>query len=121
MSYDNLGTRRGKQLTLRTLWSWDTGAAAESLQSCPTLRLHTWQPTRLRRPWDSPGKNTGVGYLKPCKNSRYARLKQQAQGLQQVGCCMFVEHKGEMTDKISEAGRGTLALSEQMYRTSFRG
>ena len=28
-------------------------AAAKSLQSCPTL----W----LLRPWDSPGKNTGVG------------------------------------------------------------
>ena len=22
---------------------------------------HRWQPTRLNRPWDSPGKNTGVG------------------------------------------------------------
>ena len=22
---------------------------------------HRWHPTRLRRPWDSPGKNTGVG------------------------------------------------------------
>ena len=22
---------------------------------------HRWQPTRLPRPWDSPGKNTGVG------------------------------------------------------------
>ena len=36
-------------------------AAAKSLQSCPTLRPHRRQPTRLRRPWDSPGKNTGVG------------------------------------------------------------
>ena len=27
-------------------------ATAKSLQSCPTLRPH---------PWDSPGKNTGVG------------------------------------------------------------
>ena len=36
-------------------------AAAKSLQSCPTLRPHRWQPTRLRHPWDSPGKNTGVG------------------------------------------------------------
>ena len=25
------------------------------------MRPHKWQPTRLRRPWDSPGKNTGVG------------------------------------------------------------
>ena len=26
-----------------------------------SLRPHRWQPTRLRRPWDSPGKSTGVG------------------------------------------------------------
>ena len=37
-------------------------AAAKSLQSCPTLcDPHRRQPTRLPRPWDSPGKNTGVG------------------------------------------------------------
>ena len=36
-------------------------AAAKSLQSCPTLRPHRRQPTRLPHPWDSPGKNTGVG------------------------------------------------------------
>ena len=36
-------------------------AAAKSLQSCPTLRPHRWQPARLPRPLDSPGKNTGVG------------------------------------------------------------
>ena len=26
-----------------------------------SVRHHRWQPTRLCRPWDSPGKNTGVG------------------------------------------------------------
>ena len=26
-----------------------------------SVRCHRWQPTRLHRPWDSPGKNTGVG------------------------------------------------------------
>ena len=36
-------------------------AAAKSLQSCPTLRPQRRQPTRLLRPWDSPGENTGVG------------------------------------------------------------
>ena len=36
-------------------------AAAKSLQSFPTVRPHRWQPTRLHHPWDSPGKNTGVG------------------------------------------------------------
>ena len=25
------------------------------------MRPHRWQPTRLPRPWDSPGKNTGMG------------------------------------------------------------
>ena len=37
----------------------ELAAAAKSLQSCPTL----CDPIdgRLPRPWDSPGKNTGVG------------------------------------------------------------
>ena len=26
-----------------------------------SVRPHRWQPIRLHRPWDSPGKNTGVG------------------------------------------------------------
>ena len=40
---------------------WEN-AAAKSLQSCPTLcEPHRQQPIRLPRPWDSPGKNTGVG------------------------------------------------------------
>ena len=40
---------------------WLAAAAAKSLQSCPTLQPHRRQPTRLCRPWDSPGNNTGVG------------------------------------------------------------
>ena len=44
-------------------------AAAKSLQSCPTLRPPRWQTTRLPQPWDSPGKNTGVGchFLLQCR------------------------------------------------------
>ena len=26
-----------------------------------SVQPHKWQPTRIPRPWDSPGKNTGVG------------------------------------------------------------
>ena len=35
-----------------------------------SVRPHRWQPTRLPRPWDSPGKNTGVGcyFLLQCMN-----------------------------------------------------
>ena len=44
-------------------------AAAKSLQSCLTVQSHRRQPTRLPRPWDSPGKNTGVGchFLLQCR------------------------------------------------------
>ena len=35
-------------------------AAAKLLQS-DSVRPQRRQPTRLPRPWDSPGKNTGVG------------------------------------------------------------
>ena len=39
-----------------------SAAAAKLLQSCLTsVRPHRRQPTRLPHPWDSPGKNTGVG------------------------------------------------------------
>ena len=38
-----------------------SSAAAKLLQSCLTVRPHRWQPTRRPRPWDSLGKNTGVG------------------------------------------------------------
>ena len=43
--------------------------AAKSLHSCPTLRPQRRQPTRLPCPWDSPGKNTGVGchFLLQCR------------------------------------------------------
>ena len=48
----------------------DSAAGAESRQSCPTLRDPTdgGQPARLPRPWDSPGKSTGVArrFLPQC-------------------------------------------------------
>ena len=43
------------------LQSFPAAAAAKSLQSCLTLWPNRRQPTRLPHPWDSPGKNTGVG------------------------------------------------------------
>ena len=64
-------------------------AAAKSLQSCPTVRPHRQQPTRLPRPWDSPGKNTGVGcsFLLQCmkvkSESEVAQLCQAKCSLQE--------------------------------------
>ena len=36
---------------------------------------HRWEPTRLPRPWDSPGKNTGVGchFLLQCRKVKSER------------------------------------------------
>ena len=50
-------------LKLYYLISAAAAAAAKSLQLCLTVRPHRQQPTRLLRPWESPGKNTGVGCL----------------------------------------------------------
>ena len=49
-----------------------SAAAAKSLQSCPTLRPRRQQPTRLLCPWDSPGKNAGVGchFLLQCMKEK---------------------------------------------------
>ena len=37
-----------------------------------SVRPHRWQPTRLHRPWDFPGKNTGVGchFLLQCMKGK---------------------------------------------------
>ena len=45
---------------------WVTSVVSDS------LRPHRRQPTRLPRPWDSPGKNTGVGchFLLQCMEEK---------------------------------------------------
>ena len=67
--YSSLSGSTRKTLTLSlSTFGWfslmyGNAAAAKSLQSCPTLcNPIDRQPTRHLRPWDSPGKNTGVGY-----------------------------------------------------------
>ena len=44
-----------------------------------SVRPHRWQPTRLPCPWDSPGKNTGVGchFLLQCM-----KVKSESEGAQ---------------------------------------
>ena len=59
-------------------------AAAKSLQLCLTVQPHRRQPTRLPHPWDSPGKNTGVGchFLLQCmKVKRESEVTQSCQTL----------------------------------------
>ena len=70
----NLSTQGSNPHLLRLLhWCFTTSATWEAhiRASCcccqvalvvsDSVRPHRWQPTRLPRPWDSPGKNTGMG------------------------------------------------------------
>ena len=43
--------------------------SAKLLQSCLTLWPYRLQPPRLLCPWDSPGKNTGVGCMSSSRGS----------------------------------------------------
>ena len=64
--------------------------AANSLQSCPTdyVRPHRWKPMRLTCPWDSPGKNTGVGchFLLQCMKVSESEVAQSCPTL-----CEFMD------------------------------
>ena len=40
---------------------WTAAAAAAASVVSDSVRPHRRKPARLPRPWDSPGKNTGVG------------------------------------------------------------
>ena len=54
-----MATTHSSFLAWKIPWT-EEPATAKSLQSCPTLCDPRRQPTRLPRPWDPPGKNTGV-------------------------------------------------------------
>ena len=51
------------------VWMWELDCEESRRRCCccvisvvsDSVRPHRWHPTRLPRPWDSPGKNTGVG------------------------------------------------------------
>ena len=57
-----------------------------------SVQPHRWQPTRLPRPWDSPGKNTGVGchFLLQCGKVRHeSEVAQSCPTLSNsVGCSL---------------------------------
>ena len=50
-----------QDVCIKNLCIYYAVAAAKSLQSCPTLCDPINGSPRLPGPWDSPGKNTGVG------------------------------------------------------------
>ena len=69
---DPVGSIHSSQFHARFSPQMAAAAVAKSIQSCPTLRAHRRQPSRLPCPWDSPGKNTGVGcyFLLQCMKKK---------------------------------------------------
>ena len=94
-------------------------AAAKSLQSCPTLcdPIDGSPPARPPpRPWDSPGKNTGVGchFLPQCMKVKSER--EVAQSCPTLSDLMNCSPPGSSLHGIFQARVlewGAIAISEQ--------
>ena len=99
-------------------------ATAKSLQSCPTLlRPQRWQPTRLPRLWDSPGKNIGVGchFLLQCMKVKSE--SEVAQSCPAVHDLMDCSLPGSSVHGIFQARVlewGAIAFSEYPSYTLFK-
>ena len=79
------------------------------------MRHHRWQPTRLPRPWDSPGKNTGVGchFLLQCRKVKSeSEVIQRPHGLQPTRLLRPWDFPGKSTG----VGCQCLLRSEQLQR-----
>ena len=96
-------------------------AIAKSCQSCPTLRPHRRQPTRLPHPWDSPGKNTGVGchFLLQC-------MKVKSESKVAQSCLTLsdpIDHSlpGSSVHGILQAGVPEWGATIVLYNTQTKG
>ena len=65
-----------------------SSAIFPSLLVSDSLQPQRWQPTRVPRPWDSPGNNTGVGYhfLLQCMNVKIEREVAQSCSTLSMDC-----------------------------------
>ena len=85
-----------------------------------SVRPQRRQPTRLRHPWDSPGKNTGVGchFLLQCMKVKSE--SEAAQSCQTGSDHMDCSPPGSSVHGIFQARvleRGAIAFSEQAVYT----
>jgi len=85
------------------------------------VQPHRWQPTRLPRPWDSPGKNTGVGchFLLQCM--KVESESEVAQSCPTPSDPMDCSLPGSCVHGIFQAGVlewGAIAFSEVFLVTS---
>ena len=99
-------------------WAHAAAAAAKSLQSCQTLCDPRRQPTRLPRPWDSPGKSTGVGchFLLPCMKVK-SEVPQSCPTLHDPMDCSLPSSSVHGIFQARVLEWGAIAFSERNYNT----
>ena len=84
-----------------------------------SVRPHRWQPTRLPRPWDSAGKNTGVGchFLLQCMKVKSE--SEVAQSCPTLSDSMDCSLPGSSIHGIFQAGVlewGAIAFSNKLNK-----
>ena len=80
-----------------------------------SVRPHRRQPTRLPRPWDSPGKNTGVGYhflLQCMKGKSESEVAQSCPTLSDPMDCNLPSSSVHRIFQASILEWGAIAFSE---------
>ena len=68
-----------------------------------SVRPRRWQPTRLPRPWDSPGKNTGVGCHFPLQCMKVKSESEVAQSCPTLSDLMDCSPPGSSVHGILQA------------------
>ena len=96
-------------------------AAAKSSVMSDSVQLHRSQPAKLPRPWDSPGKNTGVGchFLLQCMKVKSER--EVAQSCPTLSDPMDCSPPGSSIHGIFQARGlewGAIAFSAHSQRSS---
>ena len=84
-----------------------------------SVRPHRWQPTRLACPWDSPGKNTGVGCHFPLQCMEVKSESEVAQQCLTLRDPMDCSPPGSSNHGIFQAGvleQGAITSSIMYYR-----
>ena len=73
-----------------------------------SVRPHRWQPTKLPSPWDSPGKNTGVGLTGASRTKSFKAESKHKCGASQVALVVknLPANAGDARDAGSIPGSG---------------
>ena len=79
-----------------------------------SVRLHRWKPSRLHHPWDSPGKNPGVGCHFLLQHMKGKSESEVAQSSPTLSDPMDYSLPGFSIHGVFQAEWGAIAFSEPM-------